>query len=107
MPSYLTPTWIILSGSIGCCASVCIGQCRCISSARRVLPTASSTKLKAYTLNLLGEDSCDFVITVAEFTGERFDRRCEFHARETFRQRECRQSSCRPERSWMKMNFGS
>jgi ribonuclease Z len=45
-------------------------------------------KLKAYTLDLLGEDSCDFVITVAEFNGERFDRRCEFHARETFRQRE-------------------
>jgi ribonuclease Z len=45
-------------------------------------------KLKAYTLDLLGEDSCDFVITVAEFNGERFDRLCEFHARETFRQRE-------------------
>src|SRR6516225_2430892 len=45
-------------------------------------------KLKAYTLDLLGEDSCDFVITVAEFNGERFERRCEFHARETFRQRE-------------------
>src|SRR5262249_42553077 len=30
-------------------------------------------KLKAYTLDLLGEDSCDFVITVAEFTGERVD----------------------------------
>ena len=45
-------------------------------------------KLKAYTLDLLGEDSCDFVITAAEFKGERFDRRCEFHARETFRQRE-------------------
>jgi ribonuclease Z len=26
-------------------------------------------KLKAYTLHLLGEDSCDFVITVAEFNG--------------------------------------
>jgi ribonuclease Z len=37
-------TWIILSGSIGCCASVCIGQCRCISSARRALPTASSQR---------------------------------------------------------------
>ena len=45
-------------------------------------------KLKAYTLDLLGEDSCDFVITAAEFNGERFDRRWEFHARETFRQRE-------------------
>jgi ribonuclease Z len=45
-------------------------------------------KLKAYTLDLLGEHSCDFVITVAEFNGERFDRLCEFHARETFRQRE-------------------
>jgi ribonuclease Z len=45
-------------------------------------------KLKAYTLDLLGEDSCDFVITVAEFNGERFDRLCEFHARETFRHRE-------------------
>jgi ribonuclease Z len=45
-------------------------------------------KLKAYTLDLLGEDSCDFVITAAEFNGERFDRRCEFHAREIFRQRE-------------------
>jgi hypothetical protein len=37
MSSCLTPTSIILSGSIGCCASVCIGQS---SSARRVLPTA-------------------------------------------------------------------
>ena len=45
-------------------------------------------KLKAYTLNLLDEHSCDFVITAAEFNGERFDRLCEFHARETFRQRE-------------------
>src|SRR6266446_2505027 len=45
-------------------------------------------KLKAYTLDLLDEHSCDFVITVAEFNGERFDRLCEFHARETFRQRE-------------------
>src|SRR5215471_6207895 len=44
-------------------------------------------KLKAYTLDLLGEGSCDFVITAAEFNGERVDRRCEFHARETFRQR--------------------
>ena len=45
-------------------------------------------KLKAYTLDLLDEHSCDFVITAAEFNGERFDRLCEFHARETFRQRE-------------------
>src|SRR6516164_11501988 len=45
-------------------------------------------KLQAYTLNLLSEHPVDFVITVAEFNGERFDRRCEFHALETFRQRE-------------------
>src|SRR6266567_3901984 len=35
-----------------------------------------------------GESGLDFVITAAEFNGERFDRLCEFHARETFRQRE-------------------
>src|SRR5262245_51012001 len=45
-------------------------------------------KLKAYTLNLLDEHSCDFVITVAEFNGDRFDRVCEFRARDGFRQRE-------------------
>jgi ribonuclease Z len=72
-------------------------------------------KLKAYTLDLLDEHSCDFVITVAEFNGERFDRLCEFHAREPSASARCRQSSCRrperswmdPERFWMKMNFGS
>jgi ribonuclease Z len=45
-------------------------------------------KLKAYTLNLLDEHSCDFVITAAEFNGDRFDRVCEFRARDGFRQRE-------------------
>jgi ribonuclease Z len=45
-------------------------------------------KLKAYTLNLLDEHSCDFVITASEFNGEGFDRMCEFRAREGFRQRE-------------------
>ena len=45
-------------------------------------------KLKAYTLNLLDEHSCDFVVTAAEFNGEGFDRMCKFRAREGFRQRE-------------------
>jgi ribonuclease Z len=45
-------------------------------------------KLKAYTLNLLDEHSCDFVITAAEFNGDRFERVCEFRARDGFRQRE-------------------
>jgi ribonuclease Z len=45
-------------------------------------------KLNAYTLDLLDEHSCDFVIGVAEFNSERFTRRCEFHAREAFRRRE-------------------
>jgi ribonuclease Z len=45
-------------------------------------------KLKAYTLNLLDEHSCDFVITAAEFNGDRFDRVCEFRARDGFRRRE-------------------
>ena len=71
----------------------------CASCANRV-----EHKLKAYTLDLLGEHSCDFVITVAEFNGERFDRLCEFHARETFRQREVSSVQLPP---WMKMNFGS
>ena len=45
-------------------------------------------KLRAYTLNLLDEDSIDFVIVVSEFSGAGFDRVCEFHAREAFRRRE-------------------
>jgi ribonuclease Z len=44
-------------------------------------------KLKAYTLNLLDERSCDFVITVAEFGDNGFDGTYEFRARETFRRR--------------------
>jgi ribonuclease Z len=35
-------------------------------------------KLKAYTLNLLDEHSCDFVITASEFNGEGFDRMCAY-----------------------------
>jgi ribonuclease Z len=42
-------------------------------------------KLRAYTLNLLGEHSSDFVITAAEFNGDGFDRLCEFRARDAFR----------------------
>jgi ribonuclease Z len=45
-------------------------------------------KLRAYTLNLLGEHPFDFVITAAEFNGEEFDRMREFRARESFRRRE-------------------
>lgn len=44
-------------------------------------------KLKAYTLNLLDERSCDFVITVAEFGDNGVDGVCEFRAREAFRRR--------------------
>lgn len=44
-------------------------------------------KLKAYTLNLLDERSCDFVITVAEFGDGGLDGICEFRAREAFRRR--------------------
>ncbi len=39
-------------------------------------------KLRAYNWNLLDEDSLDFILRVAEFTGNRVDRICEFHARE-------------------------
>jgi ribonuclease BN (tRNA processing enzyme) len=53
-------------------------------------------KLKAYTLNLLDEHSCDFVITASEFNGEGFDRMCEFRAREGFRQREVSPSRLSP-----------
>jgi ribonuclease Z len=45
-------------------------------------------KLRAYTLNLLDEDSIDFVIVAFEFSGTGFDRVCEFRAREAFRRRE-------------------
>jgi ribonuclease Z len=45
-------------------------------------------KLKAYTLNLLDEDSVDFVIMAAEFGGEGSQRAAEFRAREGFRRRE-------------------
>jgi ribonuclease Z len=39
-------------------------------------------KLKAYTLNLLSEHPVDFVITAAEFNGEKFDHVCTFRAQE-------------------------
>jgi ribonuclease Z len=45
-------------------------------------------KLRAYTLNLLDEDSADFVIAASEFSGAGFDQVCEFRAREAFRRRE-------------------
>jgi ribonuclease Z len=45
-------------------------------------------KLRAYTLNLLGEHSPDFVIRAAEFDGEAVGRCCEFRAREAFARRE-------------------
>ena len=45
-------------------------------------------KLRAYTLNLLDEDSVDFVIAASEFSGAGFDQVCEFRAREAFRRRE-------------------
>src|SRR5262249_7104079 len=86
MPSYLTLTWIIFPASIGSSASVCIGRGRFISSGRSAL--AIDHKLKAYTLNLLDEHSCDFVIKASEFNGEGLDRMCEFRAREGFRRRE-------------------
>jgi len=45
-------------------------------------------KLRAYTWNLLGEDSLDFVLTAAEVGKDRVTRGCEFRAREAFRRRE-------------------
>jgi ribonuclease Z len=45
-------------------------------------------KLRAYTLNLLDAQSVDFVIVAAEFSGDGFDRGCEFRAREAFRRRD-------------------
>jgi ribonuclease Z len=45
-------------------------------------------KLRAYTLNLLDEDSVDFIIIASEFSGAGSNRVCEFRAREAFRRRE-------------------
>jgi ribonuclease Z len=45
-------------------------------------------KLRAYTWNLVGEDSADFVITAAEFAGESFARKCLFRARDAFQRRD-------------------
>jgi ribonuclease Z len=45
-------------------------------------------KLRAYSLNLLDEQSFDFVIRVAEFDDDGFKRTCEFRAREAFRRRD-------------------
>src|SRR5262249_45956580 len=42
-------------------------------------------KLRAYTWNLLGEDSFDFVLAAAEFVTNGAGTRCEFRAREAFR----------------------
>src|SRR5215469_11541712 len=42
-------------------------------------------KLKAYTWNLLDEDSFDFVIEATEFDGDRLARATAFRAREAFR----------------------
>ena len=45
-------------------------------------------KLRAYTLNLLDAQSVDFVILVAEFSGDGFIEIYEFRAREAFRRRD-------------------
>src|SRR5215813_15492701 len=45
-------------------------------------------KLRAYTWNLLGEASLDFVLAAAEVGEDRVERACEFRAREAFRRRE-------------------
>jgi ribonuclease Z len=45
-------------------------------------------KLRAYTLNLLGEHSPDFIIVAAEFDGDGFCRMCRFRARDAFTRRE-------------------
>src|SRR5262249_13933994 len=106
MSSCLTPTWIILSGSIGCCASVCTGQCRCISSARRVLPTASSTSSKpihwTFSVKIHAISSSQLLSsTVRDSTAD-----ANFTLGKPSASARCRQSICRPERCWMKMNFG-
>jgi ribonuclease Z len=53
-------------------------------------------KLRAYTLNLLGEHSPDFVISAAEFDGEAVSRACEFRARDAFKRREVAPSRLPP-----------
>jgi ribonuclease Z len=45
-------------------------------------------KLRAYTWNLLGEDSPDFVLTVTEWSTTGAGRSCDFRAREAFRRNE-------------------
>ena len=45
-------------------------------------------KLRAYSLNLLDEQSFDFMIRVTEFNGDGFVRICEFRAREALRRRD-------------------
>jgi len=45
-------------------------------------------KLRAYSLNLLDEQSFDFMIRVTEFDGDGFIRICEFRAREALRRRD-------------------
>src|SRR6516225_3370729 len=45
-------------------------------------------KLRAYSLNLLDEQSFDFAIGVAEYHGDRFSRGSEFRAREALRRRD-------------------
>jgi ribonuclease Z len=45
-------------------------------------------KLRAYTLNLLDENSVDFAIRVAEFSEGGFDHVCEFRAHKAFRRNE-------------------
>jgi ribonuclease Z len=45
-------------------------------------------KLRAYSLNLLDEQSFDFTIRVAEYHGDRGSRGCEFRAREALRRRD-------------------
>ena len=50
----------------------------------------------SYTWNLLGKDSVDFTVIVAEFDGERLARACEFRARDAFRPREAAPSDTGP-----------
>jgi hypothetical protein len=80
MRSYRILIWIILPGLIGCSGFAyieakplhLIGP---VGFADRV-----ERKLQAYTLNLLDAESVDFIIVAAEFSGDGFDRVCEFRA---------------------------